>query len=401
MQEAVVEERLHEERHAARLEHVLGDVAAARLQVGDVGRLLEDRGDVEEVERDAAFMRDRRKVEGGVGRAAGSGDDRRGILQRLQGDDVARADVAGDELHHLLACRHAEAVADLVGCRRAGRIGQRQADRLGDGRHGVGGELAAAGAGRRTSDLLEELEVVVGHLADRVQADRLEHVDDRHVAALEGAGEDRAAIDEDGGHVEAAHRHHHAGQGLVAAGEADQRVVAVAAHGELDRIGDHLARHQRGLHALVAHGNAVGHRDGDELARRPGGGGNAPLYGLRLAHQGDVAGRRLVPAGSHPDEGLMDLLGRETHRIVIRAVRRPLGPLRHVPAGQLPLIDNTRFHSNPSPGACIEQGSKHSRPAKPRALPQPPFQVLCPPIGRRPDRRQTSRYFMAECRRSG
>ena len=63
VQEAVVEQRLHQERHAARLEHVLGDVAAARLQVGDVGRALENLRDVEEVELDAAFMRDRRQMQ--------------------------------------------------------------------------------------------------------------------------------------------------------------------------------------------------------------------------------------------------------------------------------------------------------------------------------------------------
>ena len=42
----------------------------------------------------------------------------------------------------------------------------------------------------------------------------------------------------------------------------DQRVVGVAAHGELDRIGDHLAADQGRLHALVAHGDAVGDGDG-------------------------------------------------------------------------------------------------------------------------------------------
>ena len=85
VQEAVVEQRLHQQRDAARLEHVLGDIAAARLQVGDVGRPLEDLGDVEEVELDAAFMRDRRQMQAGIGRAAGGGDDGRGVLQRLRG----------------------------------------------------------------------------------------------------------------------------------------------------------------------------------------------------------------------------------------------------------------------------------------------------------------------------
>ncbi len=122
------------------------------------------------------------------------------------------------------------------------------------------------------------VEVLVGHLADRVQADRLEDVRHGDVAALERAGQDRAAIDEDRRHVEPAHRHHHAGQRLVAAGHADQRVVAVAAHGQLDGIGDDLAADQRGLHALVAHGDAVGDGDGAELARRAVGGRDALLH---------------------------------------------------------------------------------------------------------------------------
>ena len=146
VQEAVVEERLHQERNAAGLEQVLGDIAPAGLQVGDVGRALEDLGHVEQVELDAALVGDGRQVQGGVGGAAGGGHHHGGVLERPAGDDVARADLLGDEVHDHLAGRHAEAVADLVGSGRAGRIGQREADRLGDGRHGVGGELRAAGA---------------------------------------------------------------------------------------------------------------------------------------------------------------------------------------------------------------------------------------------------------------
>ena len=84
-------------------------------------------------------------------------------------------------------------------------------------------------------------------------------------------GHDRAAIEEHRRHVQPQHRHHHAGQALVAARDADQRVIAMAAHGQLDGIGDHFARHERGLHALVPHGDAVGHRDGAEFARRAAG----------------------------------------------------------------------------------------------------------------------------------
>ena len=230
VQEAVVEQRLHEQRHAARLEHVLGNVLSARLHVGDVRRLLEDFGDVEEVEFNAALVRHGRQVQRAVGGAAGGSDDGRGILQRLAGDDVARADVAGEQFHHHLAGGHTEAVADFVGSGSARRIGEREADRLGDASHCVGRELAATSASRRARDLFEQLQIFVGHLADRVQADGLEDVDDGHVPALEGAGQDRAAVDENRRHVKAQHRHHHAGQRLVAAGHADQCIVRVAAH---------------------------------------------------------------------------------------------------------------------------------------------------------------------------
>ncbi len=349
VQIAVVEQCLHDERNAAGLEQVLGDIAATRLQVGDVGGLLEDLGDREQVEVDAALMGDGRQMQAGIGRATRCRNHRRGILQRLAGDDVARPDVARHQFHHLLASGHAEPVTDLVGRRRAGRIRQRQSDRLGDHGHRVGGELAPAGAGGGTGDLLERLQVLVRHLADRMKADRLEDIDDGDIPALEGAGQDRPAIDEDRGNVQPAHRHHHARQRLVAAGHADQRVVAVAAHGELDRVGDHLARRQRRLHPLVAHGDAVGHRDRAEFARRAVCCRNTLLDRLGLPHQRDVAGRRFVPAGGNADERLVDLFRGQPHRIVVGPMRRALRSFRHMAAGQLLLVDNTRFHNNPSP----------------------------------------------------
>ncbi len=60
---------------------------------------------------------------------------------------------------------------------------------------------------------------------------------------------------------------------------------------------------------------------------------------LGLADQRDVAGRGLVPAGGDADERLVDLVGAEAHGVVVGAVRRPLGALRDVPAGQLRLVE--------------------------------------------------------------
>ena len=176
------------------------------------------------------------------------------------------------------------------------------------------------------------------HPAGGVPADRLEHVDHGHVAAVEAAGQDRAAVHEHARHIQPQHRHHHAGQRLVAAGQPDQRVVAVAAHGQLHAVGDQVARDQRRLHALVAHGDAVGHRDGGELARRAAGLGDALLHRLRLAAERDVAGRRLVPAGGDADEGLVDLVLGQAHRVVVAAMRRAVRPHGHVAGRQLRLV---------------------------------------------------------------
>ena len=190
--------------------------------------------------------------------------------------------------------------------------------------------------------MLQLVEVVVRHVADRMPADRLEEVLHRDVLAAEGSGQDGTAVDEDGRHVEAHHRHHHAGQRLVAAGEPDQRVVAVAAHGQLDGVGDGVARHQRGLHPLVAHGDAVGDGDGGELARRAAGLVHAPLDRLCLTRERDVAGCGLVPAGGDADQGLVDLRLVEPHRVVVRAVRRATRPLGHVPRWQPRLVPTRR-----------------------------------------------------------
>ena len=198
--------------------------------------------------------------------------------------------------------------------------------------------------------LFQRLEIGVRELANRVLPDRLEHVLDGYRLAAKGAGQDRAAVNEDRRHIEAAHHHHHAGQRLVAAGNADKRVIGVPAHGQLDGIGDHLARGERGLHALMAHGDAVGDGDGAELARGAAGGGDALLHGLSLTHQRDVAGGGLVPATRHADEGLMDLLAREPHRIIEGAVGRAIWTLGHVPAGQLRFESSFRVH-DASPGS--------------------------------------------------
>src|SRR5262249_12637380 len=79
-------------------------------------------------------------------------------------------------------------------------------------------------------------------------------------------------------------------------------------------------------------------------ARRAADGSDAFLDCLRLAHQRDVAGRGFVPAGGDADERLVDLLLRQPHRVIERAVRRALGAFGGVAALQSRFQIGLRVH---------------------------------------------------------
>ena len=340
MQQPAIQQCLDDDRNAANLVNIGRHIAPTRLEVGDQRCASHDLGNVLQGEADTRLMRHGRQMQRGVRRTASGADDDRGIFQRLQRDDVARAQVAADEFHYRLAGFERPMVAAPVGRRRAGGMRQSQANDLGNTGHGVGGVLATAGALARAGQAFQLGQLGVRHFAGGVLADRLEHVDDRHVLAMELPRHDRAAIHEHARHVQPQHGHHHPRQGFVAAGQANQRIIAMAAHGEFHAVGDHLTRNQRGLHTLVTHGDTVGHRDGGELARAGAGQCHAALGVLRLARQRGVAGRRLVPAGGDADQRRGDILGSHAHGVVVAAMRRTLRANGHVAAGQAGLVPN-------------------------------------------------------------
>ncbi len=185
---------------------------------------------------------------------------------------------------------------------------------------------AAAGAGRRTRHLLER------RRGPRPTSRRPSAVPTASNTSctvtcwpLEVAGQDRAAIDEDRRHVEAA--------------PSPSSCPAATCRSRQDRP----ARHRRGRAWSARPESAITSRDGSDDCMPswpmampsvtvmvqnsrgvPPAGGDALLHRLRLAHQRDVAGRGLVPARGHADEGLVDLLGGQTHRVVVGPVRRAL-----------------------------------------------------------------------------
>ena len=338
--QAVVHHRLHQHVDTARRVHVPGDIFAARLQVGEIGRGLENLRDVEQVEFDPRLAGHGRQMQRGIGRAAGGGNHAGSVDEGVAGADIARAQIELDQVHDLATCGPRHVVAGFIGGWRHIAVRQRQADRLGDAGHGVGGKLAAARAVTGTGDLFQLDQFLQRAIAGAVLAHRLEHVDHGHVMVVEPAGQDRTAIDEDRRHVEPQHCHHHAGKALVAAGIADDRVVAVAADAEFDAVCDDLAGDQRGLHALVAHGDAVGDGDRVEPARRAAGLDHALAGDIGLPVEQGVARSAVVAGGGDADEGFVDILFRHPHRIIIAALGRALRSDTDVAAGQAGLVES-------------------------------------------------------------
>src|SRR2546422_5621509 len=128
------------------------------------------------------------------------------------------------------------------------------------------------------------------------------------VLSFELAGHDRAAVDHEPRDVHARERHDRAGDRLVAAADAHERVEQMAARDELDRVGDDLARNKRCLHALGAHRDAVAHRDGAELNRRAARLTDAFLDPRRELPVVEVAGHDLDPRMRDADERPLKIL---------------------------------------------------------------------------------------------
>jgi hypothetical protein len=277
------------------------------------------------------LARDREQVQDGVRGARDGHHHGDRVLERLLREDLPRPEV---HLEHLgrrdaaFACRDLPPVVDGG---RAGRARQRHAERLAHGGHRVRRVHPGARPRRRARGALDRVQIRVAHRALRVRADRLEHVLDRDVPTVVGAGQDRAAVQVDAREVHARHRHQHAGLRLVAAGDADERVQALRMHHEFHRVGDQVARHQRRLHALVSHRDAVGDRDRRELDRH-----RVALPDALLREGGElvevvVARRDLVPARGHGHLRLAEVVLGESDRAQHRARRRALGPVGDFP----------------------------------------------------------------------
>src|ERR1700730_4356662 len=104
----------------------------------------------------------------------------------------------------------------------------------------------------------------------------------------------------------------------------------MASGDQLDGIADDLATHERGLHALRAHGDAVRDRDGVELHRGSARFADPGLDGLGQLAVVVVAGHGCDPAVTNADDGLGEVLTAEADGAQVGARRRPVGARQHL-----------------------------------------------------------------------
>ena len=240
-------------------------------------------------------------MQDGVGRAPGGTDAGDRVLERVARDHLARPQVLDEDVQHQLADPLGDGPLVVVFGGHHRRAAGADPEGLEGTGHRVGGELAAAGPGAGARHALQLMQFLVAHVACVVGADRLEDVEDGDVAPVPVAGGDRAAVEDDRRNVEPGQRHRAARDRLVAGAEGDDRVELVAARHQLDRVGDHLAADQRGLHPLSAHRHPVGDGDGVELHRCAARRAHPLLDVLGEAAQMEVAGHRLRPGVGDPD----------------------------------------------------------------------------------------------------
>ena len=149
---------------------------------------------------------------------------------------------------------------------------------------------------RASSSAARDLAVLLCRGAD-------EDVDEVDFLAVgRAAGLHRPAADEDRRDVAADGAHQHAGDDLVAVGNADHPVEAMGLDHRLDAVGDQLAAGERILHALVAHGDAVVDADRVEDKRRAAGLADALLNELADLVEVDVTGNDVHVAVADGDE---------------------------------------------------------------------------------------------------
>ena len=316
VEQAPVEQVLHESARASRGMQVLLDEPSAGLEVGEVGHAAGDGLEVGGPERHLHRAGHGDQVEHGVRRATERHDDDHGVFEGPPRHDVAGLEIALEQPADR-GCRP-EALVELAGVlgRDRRRVGKRHAERLDRGCHRVGGVHAAAGARPGAGMPHDVGPTGVVDPPGHVLAITLERRDDVERGAVgRMARLDRPAIHHERRSIEPPHGDEAAGHVLVTPRDCHERVVPLRVHHRLDRIGDDVSRGEGVAHSLRAHRHAVA--DADRVEPHPDETrGHRPLaHPRREPVEVHVAGVPLVPHARDPDLGLVEVGGLEARRV--------------------------------------------------------------------------------------
>ena len=144
VQQALRKERMQnhwDSTDSIEVDHV---VLAKRLEIPNVWCPARDPVEVGKAQLDACLIRDGEQVKNGIGRSAERHDRGDCVLERWTGHDLSGSQSRREQLHDCLTRTSCIVPQSGIYRRHRGRAGQRHADRLAHGRHGVGGEHAGA-----------------------------------------------------------------------------------------------------------------------------------------------------------------------------------------------------------------------------------------------------------------
>ncbi|CCK16893.1 two component transcriptional regulator, winged helix family [Cronobacter universalis NCTC 9529] len=201
---------------------------------------------------DFRFLGRGQQMQDSVGGAAHRDVERHGVFKRRFARDIARQ-YAGVVLLVITFGERNDAFARIdeeiftIGMGRQQRAVARlrQAQRLGQTVHGVGGEHAGAGAAGRAGGTFYLVALLVADMRVRPLNHRIDQIKFDYLVGKFGfTGFHRTAGDENHRNVQTQGGHQHPGGDFVAVGDTNHSVRTVGVHHILDRVGNKLAGRQ-------------------------------------------------------------------------------------------------------------------------------------------------------------
>ena len=311
----------HHGADAARFIEFFDVVVACRGEVAEIRRVAADFVRNGKIKLNAAFVRDRRKVQHGIRGTAERHVNRQRVHEGVARHDVARLHVVSDEIHDLHTGFFRKTQSGGINGGDGAVAGKGHAEDFGEAVHGIGGKHARAGTAGRAGFVFQVFKLNRRDFAGTELAYRFADVGVRDLAAFEVSGEHGAAAHDDRRNVEARRGHQKARHVFVAGGDEHQPVKGMGHRHRFRAVGDQFSGDERILHPGVSHGKAVADRNRRENDGNAACECDALLHGVHDLVKIHVA-RNDVVLGTHDaDQGFADFGVAKAERLQKGALR--------------------------------------------------------------------------------